>query len=83
MPKLVGFNHKKEVQTNLHHIQPLPSPAQQLPTPVKIRRMLPFLFGYDHSVVQLLESGLTPGFSLHLNGPRCSQEARNLLSVLL
>ena len=67
-PKLVRFNHKTEVQPNLHPIQPHPSPAQQLPTPVNIRCMLPFLSGYDHSVVQLLESGFTSGFSLHFTG---------------
>ena len=36
------------------------SPAQQSPnaTPVNIRRMLPFLSGYNHSLVQILESVL-------------------------
>ena len=47
--------------------------------PVNIRHMLPFLSGYDHSIVQLLESGFTFGFPLHFDGPRCSQEAPNLL----
>lgn len=78
----MGFNQKTEVQTNLPPIQPPPSPAQQLPTPVNIRRMLPFLSGYDHSIVQLLESGFTSGFPLHFDGPRCSQEAPNLLSTI-
>ena len=40
--------------------------------------MLSFVSGYDHSIVQLLESG----FPLHFDGPRCSQEAPNLLSAL-
>ena len=44
--------------------------------------MLPFLSGYDHSIVQLLESGFTSGFPLHFDGPRCSQEAPNLLSAI-
>ena len=44
--------------------------------------MLPFLSGYDHSIVQLLASGFTFGFPLHFDGPRCSQEAPNLLSAL-
>ena len=79
MPKPVGFNHRTEVQPNLPPIQP--SPAQQLPTPVNIRRMLPFLSGYDHSIVQLLESGFTFRFPLHFDGPRCFQEAPNLLSA--
>ena len=82
MAKLVGFNHKNKVQTNLQPIQQPPSPAQQLPTPVNIRRMLPFLSGYDHSIVQLLESGFTFSFPLHFDGPRCSQEAPNLLSAI-
>ena len=46
---------------------PPPSPAQQLPTPENIRRMLPFLSGFDHSIVQLLESGFTSGFPLHFD----------------
>ena len=78
----MGFNHKTEVQTNLQPIEAPPSPAQQLPTPVNIRHMLPFLSGYDHSIVQLLESGFTSGFPLHFDGPRCSQEAPNLLSAV-
>ena len=44
--------------------------------------MLPFLSGYDHSIVQLLESGFMFGFPLHFDGPRCFQEAPNLLSTL-
>ena len=40
--------------------------------------MLSFVSGYDHSIVQLLESG----FPLHFDGPRSSQEAPNLLSAL-
>ena len=80
MPKAVGFNHRTEVQQNLPPIPP--SPAQQLPTPINIRCMLPFLSGYDHSIKQLLASGFTFGFSLHFDGPRCSQEAPNLLSAL-
>ena len=44
--------------------------------------MLPFVSGYDHSIVQLLESGFTSGFPLHFDGSRCSQEAPNLLSAL-
>ena len=43
--------------------------------------MLSFVSGYDHSIVQLLESGFTSGFPLHFDGPR-SQEAPNLLSTL-
>ena len=69
----MGFNHKNKVQTNLQPIQQPPSPAQQLPTPVNIRRRLPFLSGYDHSIVQLLESGFTSGFPMHFDGPRCFQ----------
>ena len=65
-PKPTGFNHRTEVEPNLPLIQP--SPAQQLPTPVNIRCMIPFLSGYDHSVVQLLESGFTFGFLLHFDG---------------
>ena len=57
-------------------------PAQQLSTPVNIRCMLPFLSGYDNSIVQLFESGFTSGFPLHFDGPRCVQEAPNLLSSL-
>ena len=44
--------------------------------------MLSFVSGYDHSLVQLLESGFTSGFPLHFDGPRSSQEAPNLLSAL-
>ena len=44
--------------------------------------MLSFVSGYDHSIVQLLESGFTSGFPLHFDGPRSSQEAPNLLSAL-
>ena len=44
--------------------------------------MLSFLSGYDHSLVQFLESGFTFGFPLHFDGPRCSQEAPNLLSAM-
>ena len=44
--------------------------------------MLPFLSGYDHSLVQFLESGFTFGFQLHFDGPRCSQDAPNLLSAM-
>ena len=44
--------------------------------------MLPFVSGYDHLIVQLLESGFTSGFPLLFDGPRCSQEAPNLLSAL-
>ena len=80
MPKPAGFNHRTEVQPNLPPFQP--GPAQQLPTSVNIRRMLPFLSGYDRSLVQFLESGFTIGFQLHFDGPRCSQEAPNLLSAL-
>ena len=60
------------------------SPAQQSPnaTPVNIRRMLPFLSGYNHSLVQLLESGFTSGFPLHFYGCRCSQEVPILISAL-
>ena len=32
--------------------------------------------------MQLLESGFTFGFPLHFDGPRCSQEAPNLLSAI-
>ena len=32
--------------------------------------------------MQLLESGFTSGFPLHFDGPRCSQEAPNLLSAI-
>ena len=44
--------------------------------------MLSFVSGYDHSIVQLLESGFTSGFPVHFDGPRSSQEAPNLLSAL-
>lgn len=44
--------------------------------------MLPFLSGYDHSLMQFLEAGFTFGFQLHFDGPRCSQEAPNLLSAM-
>lgn len=80
MPKPARFNHRTEVQPNLPPIQR--SPAEQLPTPVNIRCMLPFLSGYDHSIVQLLVSGFTFGFPLHFDRPRCFQEAPNLLSAL-
>ena len=78
----MGFNYKTEVQPNLPPIQPPPSPAQQLPTPVNIKHMLPFLSGYDHSNVHLLESGFTSSFPPHFDGPRCSQEAPYLLSAI-
>lgn len=32
--------------------------------------------------MQLLEFGFTSGFPLHFDGPRCSQEAPNLLSAI-
>jgi len=80
--KLVGFNHKTKLQPKPQPIQPQHSPAQQLPTPVNIKRMLPFLSGYDHSIVRFLESVFTSGFPLHFNWPRCSQKAPNLLSAL-
>ena len=58
------------------------SPTQQSPTYVNIRRMLPFLSGYNHLLVQLLESGFTSGFPLHFYGCRCSQEVPILISAL-
>lgn len=77
VPTLVGFNYKPKLPPKLQPLQPQHSPAQQLPAPVNIRRMLPFLSGYDHSIVQFLEAD----FPLHFNGPR-SQKASNLLSAL-
>lgn len=82
MPKLAGFNQKTDVPPYLRPIQPTPSPALQLPNPVNIRRMLPFLCGYDPSIVQLFESAFTSGFPLYFGGPRCSQGSPNLLSAL-
>lgn len=32
--------------------------------------------------MQFLEAGFTFGFQLHFDGPRCSQEAPNLLSAM-
>ena len=75
-------NFRLEETTNPLHNQTYPRPAQQLPTPVNIRRMISFLSRYDPSIVQSLESGFTTGFPLHYEGLRCSQEAPNLLSAL-
>ena len=49
-----------------------PQSSSTVTNPVNIRRMLPFLSGYVHSIVQLLESGFTFGFpwtSLFSGGP--------------
>lgn len=70
VPKLMAFNHKTEAQLNLPLLQPSPSLAQQLPTTVHNRRRLPFLSGYDSSIVQLLVSGFTSCFSLHFSKRR-------------
>ena len=63
--------NKTKVQANTLPIKPLPIPAQQLAAPVNIKRMLPFLSGYNHSIAQLLESGFTSGSwtSLFSRGP--------------
>ena len=57
-------------------------PLPQLPTPVKIDRLLFFLSGYTHSIVEFLSAGFTEGFPLHFEGPRFSSHAPNLLSAL-
>ena len=71
-PKTGGIQSQNRGANQLPPHLTTPSPAQQLSTPENIRHMLPFLSGYDHSIVQLLESGFTSGFPLHFDGPCCS-----------
>ena len=57
-------------------------PLPQLPTPVNIDRLLFFLSGYTHSIVEFLSAGFFEGFPLHFEGPSISSHAPNLLSAL-
>ena len=63
----------------LHGAQP---PPQQLPTPVNLTSMLPFLNTYPaRQNAQILVDGFTFGFRLGYSGPRVSSFARNFVSV--
>jgi hypothetical protein len=63
-----------------------PEPANllhyKLPTPVKIDNFVDILSGYDPTIVNFLQSGITNGFSLKFEGELCSFESKNLLSAI-
>lgn len=59
----------------------LPSP--NLPTPIKVDRLISLLSGYNHSTAEFLYSGCTVGFPLHIQGERMSSPAKNLVSAFL
>ena len=58
------------------------SPHNQLPTPVKLNKMLPFLNLYPgRQDANFLVNGFSFGFQLWHEGPRVSSTARNLVSA--
>ena len=58
------------------------SPHNQLPTPVKLNKMLPFLNLYPgRQDANFLVNGFSFGFRLWHEGPRVSSTARNLVSA--
>ena len=68
-----------EVALAPHGLQPTP---QQLPTPVKLTSMLPFLNTYPaRQDAHILIDGFTFGFRLGYSGPRASSHSRNFVSV--
>ena len=40
----------------------------QLPTPIKVDRLIFFLQGYNHALTKFLEKGFSQGFPLHYQG---------------
>ncbi|XP_067044266.1 uncharacterized protein, partial [Acropora muricata] len=57
----------------------LPSP--NLPTPIRVHRLIPLLSGYHHSTAEFLYSGFSFGFPIHFEGVRASSTAKNLVSA--
>ena len=57
----------------------LPSP--NLPTPIKVERLISMLSGYNHSTEEFLYSGFSFGFPIHFEGIRVSSAAKNLISA--
>ena len=52
------------------------------PTPVKLERMIPFLYTYDNQKdATTLINGFSHGFSLGYEGPRVAMSAKNLKSA--
>ena len=55
---------------------------RQLPTPVKVDRLVIFLEGYDQLLTEFLAHGYSEGFPLHFQGAYKSFIAKNLVSAL-
>lgn len=52
-----------------------------LPTPVKIHKFLPLLYGYDAELTYMLQEGFLLGFPLYFEGERSNFFAQNLVSA--
>ena len=58
-------------------------PSPNLPTPIKVDRLISLLSGYSHSTVEFLYSGFSFGFPIHFEGERVSSTSKNLVSAFL
>lgn len=58
-------------------------PSPNLPTPIKVDRLISLLSGYNHSTVEFLHSGFSFGFPIHFQGERVSSTSKNLASAFL
>ena len=54
-------------------------PSLNLPTPIKVDRLISLLSGYNHSTAEFLYSGFSFGFPIHFQGDRVSLTSKNLL----
>jgi len=59
----------------------LPSP--NLPTPIRVDRLISLLSGYNHFTAEFLYSGFSFGFPIHFQGERVSSTAKNLVCAFL
>ena len=53
-------------------------PSPNLPTSIKVDRLISLLSGYSHSTVEFLYSGFSFGFPIHFEGERVSSTSKNL-----
>lgn len=58
-------------------------PSANLPTQIKVGRLISLLSGYNHSAAEFLYTGFSFGFPIHFQGERVSSTAKNLVSAFL